>query len=139
MVEENKYCYMCGRDKALKCDDCNKDKKIEIMEKEYQQNDDEINAWDKFRIEEKKMDDANDLLIDAIGRKDFTVLVQDCRITNYLSVVDKPKGDNQDERQGVFTELWVDQWSTGDSGDSYAGNMYAKFAEDKWLKIPYDC
>jgi len=53
-------------------------------------------------------------------------------------IVDKPRGDLQKEKWSKeLQELWIDQWSEGCSGDSYAGNVYIKVGKNKYLTVNY--
>ena len=81
-------------------------------------------------------------VIAKVGNKalaDFKKLLDFADVTGKLEIVSKPAGDNQNESCGVFTEVWVDQWSVGMEGDSFEGFIYGKFANMEWLKIPYSC
>ena len=74
--------------------------------------------------------------------KDFMQLVEYCRITGKMQWVEKPtfKAEYDPDVYGVFKLEYVDQWSIGDSGDSFEGFMYVKVGvKKKYLKIPYDC
>lgn len=77
----------------------------------------------------------------ASALKNFSDLVDGCRINQKIEIVDKPFGQLQKgEKFGVFRKVYVDQWSVGDSGDSYAGFIYTNYGKSsKWLKIPYEC
>jgi hypothetical protein len=78
----------------------------------------------------------------SYDNRDFARLVDCCRITDKMEWVEKPtfKPEYDADVYGAFTLEFVDQWSVGDSGDSFTGFMYAKVkGEDKYLKIPYDC
>ena len=70
--------------------------------------------------------------------QDFEDLLDGCRLNGEVEVAEKPNGDKQNEDCGIFKDIHVDQWSVGDSGDSFAGYIYAK-VNNKWLKIPYSC
>lgn len=56
-----------------------------------------------------------------------------------MEIVNEPSGDIQSERYGTITRVWVDQWSVGDSGDSFTGNIYVKIKLNKWLKLHFEC
>lgn len=91
---------------------------------------------------EKEIENHNNSILAGISgtaRPDFINICHDCNVTGKIQILDQPKGINQDEEYGIFTEIYVDQGSVGDSGDSFAGCIYAKFGENKWLKIPYEC
>jgi hypothetical protein len=62
-----------------------------------------------------------------------------CDVTGKIEIVDSPKGDVQIRKYKFFTSIYVDQYSVGDSGDSFAGHIYAEYGPEKWLKIPYEC
>lgn len=101
-------------------------------------------AYEQLAEEEEKIRNENNDLLNSIGRtaeKWLNVVLDGCSLQYYqpLSIVDKPYGENQNEKCGIFKEIWVEQWSTGMEGDSYEGYIYAKFDADKWLKIPYYC
>ena len=93
---------------------------------------------------EKEMQEHNSRILYIIGDKDkdFESLMDYCRITDKMEWVDKPgfKAEQHPDVHGIFTLTHVDQWTIGDSGDSFAGFMYVKVnGFNKWLKIPYDC
>lgn len=90
---------------------------------------------------EKEIADYNAEFIKKFGENvgpDFEQLCDDCRITGKIEFVEKPKGDPQDENCGVFKNVHVDQHSVGDSGDSYAGAIYAN-VNDRWVRVYYEC
>ena len=72
-------------------------------------------------------------------KADFYDLMEDCGITSKIEFVLKPKGEKQDEETQYFKDIHIQQWSIGDSGDSFEGYIYAKFSKDKWIKVPYEC
>ena len=90
---------------------------------------------------EKEEHEANMKLLEENGipAEDFKNLLDYCNLTGKIEVVQKPKGDNQNEKFGIFKQVFVDQWSVGMEGDSFAGFIYGKFDKSKWLKIPYEC
>ena len=97
-----------------------------------------------FRQEQehyKEIDDHNKAVIERICAEDSTIdeLLRDVEVTGKMKIVDEPTGDDQNEELGIFNKVFVDQYSVGDSGDSFAGTIYAEFNEDKWLSIPYRC
>jgi len=78
--------------------------------------------------------------ISSTAVDDFTVLTKECNVYDKVEIVEEPAGEPESEDgYGVFTSTQVDQWSVGMSGDSFQGNIYAKFSERKWLRIPYEC
>ena len=73
-----------------------------------------------------------------IPDEDFKDLIDFCSIGR-LEIVKEPTGDNQNEQYGVFKSVFVDQWTRGMEGDSFAGFIYGKLSKGKWLKVPYEC
>lgn len=98
-------------------------------------------AFDAFFKDEKEIFEHNKKIIDGFdshAMKEFSKLVEGCRIRGKIEFVDEPLGDQQDEDYIFFKDVHVDQSSFGDSGDSFMGTIYAKVG-DKWIAIPYDC
>jgi hypothetical protein len=56
-----------------------------------------------------------------------------------FELVDEPSGDIQNENYGKIRRVWVDQWSVGDSGDSFSGHVYVKLKLGMWLKMYFEC
>ncbi len=80
------------------------------------------------------------ILIDnKIPEEEIEILLDGCCINGKFEIVDKPIGDDQDESSDFFDKIFVDQWQTGMEGDSFAGFIYGKFGDKKWIKIPYYC
>jgi len=91
---------------------------------------------------QKETNEYNKKILSELGGtaiKDFKILIEDCKVTDKIDFVEKPSGQNQNEKCGIFKNTWVDQSSYGDSGDSYAGYIYAEITKNKWLRIPYEC
>lgn len=85
--------------------------------------------------------DYNKKLIKSFGKKApeyFEELLDFVDVVEKIEFVDKPKGDRQNESYGIFKNVYIEQWSRGIEGDSYAGNIYT-FVNNKWIKIPYSC
>lgn len=70
--------------------------------------------------------------------EDIEALLDSCGLSGEVEIVDAPNGTKTNESYGIFKDVHVDQWSTGDSGDSYAGFIYAKL-KNTWIKVPYEC
>jgi uncharacterized membrane-anchored protein YhcB (DUF1043 family) len=90
----------------------------------------------------KELHKHNNEILSELGETaftDFQKLIEDCEVTDKIDFVEKPHGQNQNEKSGIFKSIWVDQNSVGDSGDSYAGYIYGQITKDKWLRIPYEC
>lgn len=98
-------------------------------------------AYDEIdRLEKEEAAYNKKLLSDLqIPDKDFADLIFHCSTIGRLEIVTKPTGENQDEYIGVFKQVYVEQGSVGDSGDSFAGFIYGKLGKRKWLKVPYEC
>ncbi len=98
-------------------------------------------AFDSLFEYEKEISDHNETILKTLGKtaqKDFADLIDSCSSVGKIEFVDEPKGDAQNESNGIFKDVHVDQWSVGDSGDSYAGFIYAK-VNKQWVSINYEC
>lgn len=99
----------------------------------------EDEVYKELEAFEKMITDSIDVVISKLGataKEDFDTITYDCRITNVVTVTDKPEGKDQDEQCGVFTRVFVQQWN---DFDNFSGFIYAKFSDTEWLKIPYEC
>jgi hypothetical protein len=107
----------------------------ELMKKELNE------VYELMEREGKEMQEHNQKILEdnKIPLQDFEDLIEGCDVTDKIEIVNIPHGDNQYECYGVFKEIFVDQWSTGMEGDSYAGYIYGKLDKDKWIKVPYSC
>ena len=88
-----------------------------------------------------EISDHNTKLINSFGKtasKHFKDLLDFCDVTEKIELVDKPNGDKQNESYGMFKNVYVDQWTTGMEGDSFAGFIYAN-VKGQWIKVPYSC
>lgn len=56
-----------------------------------------------------------------------------------MEIVSERVGTMQSEAYRTITRVWVDQWSVGDSGDSFSGHVYVKIKLGKWLKMHFEC
>lgn len=100
------------------------------------------NMYAEIAQAEKEEHEANMKLLEEnkILYEDFKNLLDDCSITGKIEIVDKPTGYFQEEiEDAFFKQIFVDQWTTGMEGDSFAGYIYGNFGKDKWLKVPYEC
>lgn len=75
----------------------------------------------------------------SIKDNDFEDLMYGSKVNGIVEIVSEPRGDAQKESYGKLKNIHVDQWSVGDSGDSFAGFIYAQIKGKVWLKIPYEC
>lgn len=96
---------------------------------------------DEIVKEESEERAHNSKLLEENGIPDKALesLLDGCCLNGKLEIVSEPTGTNNNEQCEYFQETFVDQWSVGISGDSFAGFIYGKFAENKWLKVPYYC
>lgn len=98
-------------------------------------------AFDNLYDYEKEITDHNDKVLKTFGgdaHKDFQDLIDSCSVVGKIEFAEAPKGDAQNESNGIFKDVHVDQYSVGDSGDSYAGFIYANI-NGKWVSINYEC
>ncbi len=66
------------------------------------------------------------------------IIEESDRIEGLMEIVDEPVGEFQKENYGrLIKGIWVKQWSTGDSGDSFAGHVCVQMSENSWLKFSY--
>lgn len=78
-------------------------------------------------------------------KNDIDNLMDSCSINGEVEIVKEEDIDEenaQDENFGIFNDIMVEQWSVGDSGDSFNGFIYARIDHKEkktWLKIPYNC
>jgi len=71
--------------------------------------------------------------------QEVDLILNDAKVNGKMEIVSSPKGEANGDKYEFFKEVHVDQYSVGDSGDSYSGAIYAKFGENKWLLIPFEC
>lgn len=112
------------------------------MESEDELNEIYRQVFEAVGLYEKQVAKENLRKIKRCGKNSieaFSELLEFCRVTGYITTTKQPTGTNQNERFGPFKSVLVDQWSVGDSGDSYEGYIYAKYNKRRWLKIPYSC
>jgi hypothetical protein len=84
----------------------------------------------------------NDLVARSLGGESWKWIVEvldHANIIGEFEIVDEPSGEDQFEKCGIFTKIFVSQGSVGDSGDSFEGTIYCKWLHKKWLAIPYSC
>lgn len=100
-----------------------------------------MQAYNEMWEYENEIDVHNQAILSTLGRRvqaSFSELTSGCTINGKMEYVPHPQGDKQHESYGIFQNIHVDQWSTGDGGDTFAGFIYAR-CRKKWLKIPYYC
>lgn len=73
--------------------------------------------------------------------KNFIDLVTELEIGgNFWSFTGEPCGSPQNESYGLIKQFWVDQWRDGGyTGDDFAGDIYIKLKDKKFLKMGYEC
>ncbi len=106
-------------------------------------------AYAELSKYDDECDRVNMRLLKAIGRylgpefiKCLDSLTEDLFIRAKMAIVhDVPSNAKFQEESdyGMITGIWVEQYSVGDSGDSFAGHMYVKLKNWKYLEIPYSC
>ena len=119
-----------------------KEREIERLKKENEKDFTEL-AYKGLEVDMFKdgLDSANAVYFALTGYNytpDLQELLDGCSQAGAIEIVDEPSGTKQNEDCGIFMDIYVDQCSVGDSGDSFAGEIYAKVNEI-WLKIPYNC
>jgi hypothetical protein len=120
----------------------NYEKVVRLIKEEYISEQEGIRAWMEHekqeaeeykRImetikEEKGVDWYNELI--------ETLEEEDC----YFSpeIVDKPKGEKQELYGDLIKEEWVNQTTNGGyTGDDFAGTIYFKLSEGRYLELQY--
>jgi hypothetical protein len=108
---------------------------MNLSQEEYNKVMNEVMAY------EKEIADHNTQLIKEIGAPEDEIeeILDGANINGKMEVVDTPYGSDEYEEYKFFKAIVVDQCSVGWEGDSFEGNIYAKFDENKWLKIPFTC
>ncbi len=97
--------------------------------------------WDDIRKDDERIEAFNNNLLTEFNilHTQVAEILNDCNPIGEYEIVNKPSGDDQKEKTGKFKQIFVDQWSVGDSGDSWEGYIYGRFSKGKWLKIHYSC
>jgi len=71
---------------------------------------------------------------------DLKALIEDSECKDRFSIVDNPTGKFQQESGfGCITGIWVTQYSVGMEGDSWAGTIWVKLKDYKYLEMPFSC
>lgn len=70
---------------------------------------------------------------------DLQRIITECECSGKFSFVKTPKGNSQDEYTWSIKKIWVAQYESGDSGDSFYGDIYVKLKDNKYLKMPFVC
>jgi hypothetical protein len=118
------------------------EKKLDEIELENKKMWAEYAEVERIYYEEEKR--WNSRVLKAIGNqlgKHFLDDVVECfnesEACGKLELVKKPRGEWQEEHYESFAGVWVDQWSVGDSGDSWNGYVCIKLKKGLWLKTNY--
>ena len=69
---------------------------------------------------------------------EFIATAEDDKTLYAMMDLEQILGRDQDEDYGIFKNVIIDQHSVGDSGDSYAGAIYAN-VNGKWIRVYYEC
>lgn len=116
------------------------------LEKEGKEFNDRM--WAEYAASEKIYYDEekrwNSRILKAIGNQlgkrfldDVVQCFEESEACRKLELVRKPTGQYQEEEYDSFKGIWVDQWSVGDSGDSWNGYVCIKLKKGLWLKTFY--
>ena len=82
-------------------------------------------------------------VIESVKGKEFSDSVKQCIEESEpcdwfrMELVSEPIGDYQTEEYEAFEGIWVQQWSVGDSGDSFQGYVCIKLKDNMYLKFRY--
>lgn len=120
----------------------------EITEEEFY---DEI--WSEIADGMEKYDNEvlriNNRIFKAIGNQigkgfliDLKVVIEECGCVGSFSLVERwfVHGKFQSECEyGCIVGIFVYQYSVGDSGDSYAGTIWVKLKDNKYLQMNFSC
>ena len=68
---------------------------------------------------------------------DVVECLEESEAQGKLELVRKPRGQWQEEYHESFDGIWVDQWSIGDTGDSWNGYVCIELKKGLWLKTFY--
>lgn len=95
----------------------------------------------QYMMEIKRHNDRILKAIKAVKGEHFTDdligFARECEADGKFRIVKKPSGDKQKENFGLIINAWVDQYSVGDSGDSFCGTVSVKLKKGKWLEMPF--
>ena len=101
-------------------------------------------AQEEIWKEEKEQQRKDQAVLDSIklqvSEKLFKLIqkeIKDCDNSYGFEIIDERKGDDQERKDEI--NIWIDQWSVGMEGDSFAGNCYVKLPSGNYLKWSYDC
>lgn len=72
--------------------------------------------------------------------KDLMDIVEEDECNGEWHLVNKPVGHFQEEYYfGCIPGVWIDQYSVGDSGDSFAGTVTVKLKNGMYLEMSFSC
>lgn len=63
-------------------------------------------------------------------------LMEESEVGGAFKIVDEPSGEKQESSELIVDE-WVDQYSVGDSGDSWEGTITVKIENKRYLEMPF--
>lgn len=69
----------------------------------------------------------------------ISIALPEIEYCDSFSIIKKPTGERQSESWGAIKESWVWQHSSGDSGDSFYGEVCIKLKNNKYLSVPFSC
>lgn len=102
--------------------------------------DDYYRMEDEQRAEEERVNVRILKSIKSVKGLDYCLdleeYMEEAATCGAFSLVRKVKGHRQDEGHEI-KEVWVDQYSVGDSGDSWAGTVSVELKKGMWLEMPF--
>lgn len=117
-------------------------------------NKEEFNESDFFaeimeleRLFDEQTRETNENLFKVIKKLKGKRFVNDLKFLNKYNdsnlpyyISKKPLGKIQSEYETrVIKEAYVEQWTTGMEGDSFAGNISVKIRENQFIIMPFNC
>ena len=103
-----------------------------------------LEAFEQQLNYNRQVESHNNAILDGLPDEvqasiELNVILEDVELNGEMGIYPEPKGEKQNESYTFFTEIYVDQWTVGMNGDSWEGHIYAKYAEEEYLMIPYKC
>ena len=102
----------------------------------------EEDAMEDIRKEEEEQNKKDqavlDLVKEQVTEEVFKLIEIEIEETDGgigFKIVDEKSGELDDCVEGI--KVWINQWSVGESGDSFEGNVYVELPNKKYLKWSY--
>ena len=67
---------------------------------------------------------------------ELEMLMEESEVCGAFKIVEEPNGEKQESSELIGDE-WVDQYSVGDSGDSWEGTITVKIGDKRYLEMPF--